>query len=666
MFGLLFVLQSSARIAIEPLRPSDKQLRFGAVVTGLDLSEAPSDAVVEELQAALSEHGLLVLEGAVRPELKPQCFSELVRRLNPGAETIWRDQRTNPWEKYKAEHMGPAGTFQLPGCPEVLVLGTGEVNDHFGLSATLGGKRAAYGKDSGSQVLGGGALQFHLDGAFWRSPSSSASGLPCKIVGMRCIEAPAADGQPARTFDVDYGDGAKLTCPAGSTAFCSGVQAYDLLTEYERERAFRTTVVYAAHPFKRFAKCGMTRDGLRCVGGPELENAIDGSDDDGHLRLPLVWADPSSGRRALMPHTRCCESLEVAPAEGDAPPTIMGTEAARSYLHTLMRRAVEPELVYPLGWRPGDCAIWNNHAVWHSASGGLADDERRVMHLVAFDGVEDEWETPTRRAAGRVAPRGGAPPPSVLALIIGQTPRADLVVPLRNALSAAYADAPPALATTQASALTVRGALDGVRDEAVPSAGDEQLEPPLRDGSVVDAAECPLITRLRSGTPVTVRETELTPLLQAQLDEHAASHRGACVVLLLCAGRFDGLNAPTEAMTLLLPFETAAATANHLGVSDALLCVPTDSQRPYAIARWRGRLPPGAMLRTFVLPEDADDDALRAAAAHAPRGTAIILDFVGHPEAVAQRLRELSGGATVIDVGGAALAALQGLLRSQW
>ena len=37
----------------------------------------------------------------------------------------------------------------------------------------------------------------------------------------------------------------------------SGAVAFELLTEQEQDTALRTTVVYAAHPFKRFAGCGM-------------------------------------------------------------------------------------------------------------------------------------------------------------------------------------------------------------------------------------------------------------------------------------------------------------------------------------------------------------------------------------------------------------------------
>jgi hypothetical protein len=203
-----FAAAPTARLAIEALRPPGKRLSFGAVVRGLDLVESPpTEDELALLEEALSEHGLLVFEGAAPPELEPGRFVDLVRRLNPGsAETVWRDQRTNPWERFKAAHMGPAGTFQLPDCPEVLVLGTGEVVDHFGLSAVLGGKRAAYGKDTGSQVIGGGALQWHIDGAIWAAPSSGRGlvgselrapvGLPCSprraALAERALPSPRA------------------------------------------------------------------------------------------------------------------------------------------------------------------------------------------------------------------------------------------------------------------------------------------------------------------------------------------------------------------------------------------------------------------------------------------------------------------------------------------
>ena len=127
---------------------------------GVDL-ESMSDEEARLLKDALAQHGVLVLEKAAPPEQEPHLFADLVRRLNPGAETIWRDQATNPWEKYKAANLGHAGTFQLPGCREVLVLGTGEIRDHFGLSCTLGGARGAFrppGCRSDNRPVVGGSL----------------------------------------------------------------------------------------------------------------------------------------------------------------------------------------------------------------------------------------------------------------------------------------------------------------------------------------------------------------------------------------------------------------------------------------------------------------------------------------------------------------------------
>ena len=97
--------------------------------------------------------------------------------------------------------------------------------------------------------------------------------------------------------------------------------------------------------------------------------------------------------------------------------------------------------------------------------------------------------------------------------------------------------------------------------------------------------------------------------------------------MLLCAGRFAALRSPSAAVTLLKPFESAAALATQLGVTAALLCVPTAEQAPYAVARWRARLPRGEPLATCVVPEEPTEEHLAAAAAQLPRGAALVLDF---------------------------------------
>lgn len=143
----------------------------------------------------------------------------------------------------------------------------------------------------------------------------------------------------------------------------------------------------------------MTLDGLRCTGGAEAETPLDASERGGVVRLPLVWTHPVTGRCALMPHTRCLEALEVYEDEvvagsaawwawaPDRPPCeVIPLDEARAWLHALTRRAVEPPLVYAHAWAPRDVVLWDNLGVWHSATGGLREGDRRVMHLHAFDG----------------------------------------------------------------------------------------------------------------------------------------------------------------------------------------------------------------------------------------------------------------------------------------
>ena len=46
---------------------------------------------------------------------------------------------------------------------------------------------------------------------------------------------------------------------------------------------------------------------------------------------------------------------------------------------------------------PGDVVIANNWSIWHSATGGLQADDRRVMHLSSWDGSLAPTESPPGR-----------------------------------------------------------------------------------------------------------------------------------------------------------------------------------------------------------------------------------------------------------------------------
>jgi len=349
---------------------------FGATVTDFDCA-APVDSAADELRQALHRHQLLVFPD--QQHLTPQQEVAFYRSIDVNGVSVWRDQTHNPWEVFKVEQGNKAGTWQIPEEPGVLVLGKGEI-DHYGLEVTLGGERGAYGEDRGSQVLGGGALQWHIDGAFYEYA-------PCHYTQMRCIEAPAGSGH---WLSYDDASDDRLWCEAGSTAFASGRLAYDKLPPDVQQQCLHTRVHYASRPFEASYGLGNSDNGLRLIDAEAERRYRQGQDIPGAAVndplaqvYPLVWTCPVTEKQALMPQPRCMHALEQSSDEGTR---FLGVIESRMQVETWMRPAIAPQQVYVHAWRPGDLAIWNNRSLWHSATGKLSRDDRRVMHLTAFNG----------------------------------------------------------------------------------------------------------------------------------------------------------------------------------------------------------------------------------------------------------------------------------------
>jgi protein AroM len=197
------------------------------------------------------------------------------------------------------------------------------------------------------------------------------------------------------------------------------------------------------------------------------------------------------------------------------------------------------------------------------------------------------------------------------AVTIGQSPRPDLLEPLRARLAGDVE-------------VVEAGALDGI------AAGDLPTDP----------GACPLTTRLRDGRPVTLGEAFLAPHVQAAID--AAEDRGADVTLLLCAGGFANL---TARGLLVRPFEAAAEALRDLGARRIGVVVPIAGQARPAEQKWRD-----AGFEPVVLigpPSSADGwTAIDA----------VVLDFVGHAAAIVEALRERVA-VPVVDLGEAGAAA---------
>ncbi len=351
---------------------------FGATITDFDCAISNKNAA-DEIRLALHQHQLLVIPN--QQHLTPQQEVAFYRSIDINGLTIWRDQTNNPWEVFKVAQGNKAGTYQIPEEPGVLVLGKGEI-DHYGLKVTLGGDRGAYGKDQGSQVLGGGALQWHIDGTFYEHA-------PCHYTQMRCIEAPTGSGHWL-SYDDETED--KLWCEAGSTAFASGRLAYDILPPDSQQLCLQTRVHYASRPFETTYELGNSSNGLRIIEYAAERRYSSGEDipgatiDDPLAQIyPLIWTCPVTKQHALMPHPRCMHALEQNTEAGNY---FLGVIESRLQVEAWMCPAIAPELVYVHAWQPGDLVIWNNRSIWHSATGKLSRDVRRIMHLTAYNGGE--------------------------------------------------------------------------------------------------------------------------------------------------------------------------------------------------------------------------------------------------------------------------------------
>jgi protein AroM len=216
-------------------------------------------------------------------------------------------------------------------------------------------------------------------------------------------------------------------------------------------------------------------------------------------------------------------------------------------------------------------------------------------------------------------------------LTIGQSPRPDLIAPLRRLLPAGCR-------------LMQAGALDNLPAEEIPPPGQ---------------AGYPLQTRLRDGSPVLVQESFLLPRLQEALTILEA--RGAAASILLCAGTFAGLRGERP---FIKPFDIARAQLQASDLHTLGLITPVREQEAPIRQRWQA-----AGFQTTVWTGDvgAQDDAFwrQLEAQIATHNLeCILLDYVGHPPQQVEALAHHSPR-PVFDLGQMAMHALLHLLRQE-
>ncbi len=215
-------------------------------------------------------------------------------------------------------------------------------------------------------------------------------------------------------------------------------------------------------------------------------------------------------------------------------------------------------------------------------------------------------------------------------LTIGQVPRPDLVVSLKQR----FPD----------SEIIEVGALDPLDVSDLPVAAE------------VEGSAYLLTTRMRDGTLVHVPETFLIPFMANGLKRLETK----CVkaIFLLCAGTFAELSSPVP---LIKPFVLAHEMLTNIGIQNIGVIAPIPEQVRPIRERWESE---GFKVTVWVADATKPDKAFLNEVQNYQeenRFEALVLDYVGHPAEVSQTLQKQLG-MPVIDLGEIAVATLAAIL----
>ena len=353
-------------LRVTPLvSPPGSEVDFGAEVAPCDLGRL-SDEDFATLERAVLTHQVVVVRQ--QADLTPKVQFELTRRFDPTTQTYGHGHDKELIRKSVLVQ----DLVSIPGVPQVQLLGNGVVTGHEGIEevALAHPSHRTFHRDPLNDAQEAGDLtrfyRWHIDAALYKL-------YPPKVTTLLALEVPENREQ---TVLYDDGSGDTLRVPLATTAFVSGYQALRGLSSEQRDFAERTVARYAPHPYVWMRKARAMPDGLGLYSeGRELARGeLPPFAEEEIVTLPLVWANPVTGERALQAHPCCVEDLLTdGVSVGDL-------AECRRILRSLMRPAIAPRKVYAHRWQAGDLVIFNNRGVWHTVVGSLRPTDHRVYH----------------------------------------------------------------------------------------------------------------------------------------------------------------------------------------------------------------------------------------------------------------------------------------------
>ncbi|CED83872.1 clavaminate synthase-like protein [Phaffia rhodozyma] len=376
-----------------PLPPSANPAffsSFGREVKGVDLDVA-SDDQLEQIQKLLYEHSCLLFKNQ---KVSPESQYKLTKVFDPESDRYGHGNNKTGGEKKSILH---PDLKTIPRQPQVQVIGNGTVYDHEGLpEARLKHphhktfhKTAVSPEDEEAGVTR--FYRWHIDAALYDLS-------PPKVTTLYALQVPKGEQQ---TLRYDDGTGDELKVPLGTTAFVSGHNMFEVLSEEEKSLAVRLGVEYAPHPYVWMSSAHALPTGLGLESeGLELDlNDLPPWSQDKIKIFPALWKNPVTSNLHLQIHPSAIRALHIAPLPSTAKrtpeslfpdgATITSLPEVRSVVYRLQRQGIRPELVYTQDWEDGDMVLFHNRGVLHSVVGAFTEDQVRVFHQCNLAGTSD-------------------------------------------------------------------------------------------------------------------------------------------------------------------------------------------------------------------------------------------------------------------------------------
>ena len=296
---------SSDALSLAPI--ANGPSHFGREVLGLDLSASslPEEALVHALYA----HGLLLFRGQ--------------GDITPADEMRFARLFTHQPDDSNMSYTGGAGTqHRLPDHPSVALVGSYEVRDFYGLTASSPGVYNGWHPEQRA---------WHCDGLADTSP-------PPDLTTMRCLRTPPTGGE---------------------TIFACSVKAAELLPPSLDPAPDEVRVQYRLFADYEIAREGTHLVKARGAKGEETDSSWDVNLASG-TDVPLVVRERVSGKRSMVGsyHVRSLTAGERT----------LDFDAANAYLADAWAPGLMPHLLLKHEWRVGDLVAWSNRLVIHTAT----------------------------------------------------------------------------------------------------------------------------------------------------------------------------------------------------------------------------------------------------------------------------------------------------------